>query len=61
MAEAAISGPLASPFGRCYLALPILYMPVLQTGQVPFVAGLPFFIVTGVASFISRWVRHFKQ
>ena len=29
-----------------YEVLPILYMPVLQTGQVPRVAGLPFFIVT---------------
>ena len=44
-----------------YLALPILYMPVPQTGHAPFVAGLPFFIVTGVASFISRWVRHFRR
>jgi hypothetical protein len=44
-----------------YFALPILYMPVPQTGQTPFVAGLPFFIVTGFASFISRWVRHFRQ
>ena len=56
-----MGGPACFPVGSCYLALPILYMPVLQTGQVPFVAGLPFFIVTGVASFISRWVRHFRQ
>jgi hypothetical protein len=38
-----------------------LYMPVPHTGHVPFVAGLPFFIVTGFASFISRCVRHFRQ
>jgi hypothetical protein len=38
-----------------------LYMPVPQTGHVPFVAGLPFFMVTGFASFISRCVRHFRQ
>jgi hypothetical protein len=44
-----------------YFALPILYMPVPQTGHTPFVAGLPFFIVTGLASFISRCVRHFRQ
>lgn len=44
-----------------YFALPILYMPVPHVGQTPFVAGLPFFIVTGVASFISRWVLHFRQ
>ena len=29
-----------------YEAFPILYMPVLHTGQVPRVAGRPFFIVT---------------
>jgi hypothetical protein len=38
-----------------------LYMPVPHTGHVPFVAGLPFFMVTGVAPFISRCVRHFRQ
>ena len=37
-----------------YFALPILYMPVPQVGHTPLVAGLPFFIVTAVASFISR-------
>ena len=35
-------------------ALPILYMPVPHTGQTPLVAGLPFFMVTALASFISR-------
>jgi hypothetical protein len=44
-----------------YFALPILYMPVPHVGHTPFVAGLPFFIVTAVASFISRWVLHFRQ
>lgn len=58
---AALARPLPSLPAWVYLALPILYMPVPQTGHVPFVAGLPFFIVTGVASFISRWVRHFRQ
>jgi hypothetical protein len=38
-----------------------LYIFVPQTGQEPLVAGLPFFIVTAWASFISRWVRHFRQ
>ena len=33
---------------------------VFVNGQ-PLVAGLPFFIVTGVGSFMSRCVRHFKQ
>lgn len=27
-------------------AAPILYIPVLQTGHLPFIAGFPFFIVT---------------
>ena len=37
-----------SPAARShrYEALPILHMPLLQTGQVPRVAGLPFFIET---------------
>jgi hypothetical protein len=41
--------------------LPIRYILVPQTGQEPLVAGLPFFIWTAFGSFISRWVRHFKQ
>jgi hypothetical protein len=44
-----------------YFALPILYMPVPHVGHTPFVAGLPFFMVTAVASFISRCVLHFRQ
>ena len=39
---------LAEFFSRAvhrYEALPILYMPVLHTGQVPRVAARPFFIV----------------
>lgn len=34
---------------------------VEQTGHTPDVAGFPFFIVMGVGSFISRFVRHFRQ
>jgi hypothetical protein len=34
---------------------------VLQTGQVPVVAGLPFFIVMGWGLTISRFARHFRQ
>ena len=42
-------------------AFPILNILVLHTGQLPSVAGLPFFIVIGLGAFISRFVRHFKQ
>lgn len=34
---------------------------VPHTGHVPFVAGLPFFKVTGFGSFISRFALHFTQ
>ena len=61
--RAAYAAPEASGFAatKRYFALPILYMPVPHVGHTPFVAGLPFFIVTAVASFISRWVLHFRQ
>ena len=42
-------------------ALPILNILVLQTGQVPSVAGLPFFMVMGFGVFISRLTLHFRQ
>ena len=38
---------------------PILYIFVLQVGQVPFIAGLPFFMVTDFGFFISLLVLHF--
>ena len=34
---------------------------MLQTGQTPCVAGLPFFIVIALASFISRLALHLTQ
>jgi hypothetical protein len=40
---------------------PILNIFVPQTGQMPWVAGLPFFIVIFVASFISRFALHLTQ
>src|SRR6266511_3434487 len=46
---------------RNYAAAPILKIFVPQTGQRPWVAGRPFFIVTCLASLISREVLHFTQ
>jgi len=43
------------------LLAPILNILVLHTGQVPSVAGRPFFIVIGLALVISRVVLHFMQ
>jgi len=43
------------------LLAPILNILVLQTGQVPSVAGRPFFNVIGLAFVISRVVLHFIQ
>jgi hypothetical protein len=40
---------------------PILKIFVPQTGQVPCVAGRPFFIVIAFASLISREALHFTQ
>ena len=42
-------------------AAPILNIFVPQSGQIPSVAGLPFFIVTGLGSFISFLLLHFMQ
>jgi hypothetical protein len=36
-------------------------MAVEHDGHVPFVAGLPFFIVTGFEPAISRFALHFTQ
>jgi hypothetical protein len=51
---------LANEKGSCYL-LPILNILVLQVGQTPWVAGLPFFIVMALVLFISFLARHFTQ
>ena len=40
---------------------PILYMPVPHTGHLPFIAGLPFFMVTLTALGSSLLVRHLTQ
>ena len=44
-----------------YLLAPILNILVLHTGQIPSVAGRPFFMVIGFGSEISRVVLHFMQ
>jgi hypothetical protein len=41
--------------------LPILNIFVPQLGQVPCVAGFPFFILIALESFISFLDRHFTQ
>ena len=45
----------------CSYALPIRNTLVPQTGQVPFVAGLPFFSVTCDGLRTSRLLLHFMQ
>jgi len=40
---------------------PILNIFVLHVGQVPFIAGLPFFMVVDFGFFISLLVLHFTQ
>jgi len=44
-----------------YLLLPMRNMAVPQVGHTPLVAGLPFFMVTALALFISFLARHFTQ
>jgi hypothetical protein len=46
---------------QAYLALPILNIFVPQVGHTPWVAGLPFFIVISLVSFISRLALHLTQ
>lgn len=47
---------------RCvYPEAPILNIFVPHTGQVPWVAGRPFFMVICLASLISREALHFTQ
>ncbi len=46
---------------KSHLLAPILNILVLHTGQVPSVAGRPFFIVIGLAFVISRVALHFMQ
>ena len=41
--------------------MPILNILVLQVGQVPWVAGLPFFMVMELVLLISRFALHFTQ
>ncbi len=41
--------------------MPILNILVPQVGQIPSVAGLPFFMVTAFESFMSRFALHFTQ
>jgi hypothetical protein len=60
--------PLCEPFlGIARLAVPevqafpILNIRVLQTGQEPSVAGLPFFIVMAFGLFISLLTLHLRQ
>jgi hypothetical protein len=47
-------------FEKTY-ALPILNTLVPHTGQTPWVAGLPFFMVMLLGSLISLLARHFMQ
>jgi hypothetical protein len=58
-AEAFARNDLSKSFLACYF--PILNILVPQTGQTPWVAGLPFFMVTLLAVFISCLARHFTQ
>jgi len=48
-------------FGGSAYAAPILYIPVPQTGHFPFIAGLPFFMVTFCAAGSSLLARHLTQ
>lgn len=56
----AVSGEGSIDRARCGQP-PMRNIFVPQTGQVPWVAGLPFFIVIFCASFISRFALHFTQ
>ena len=44
-----------------YLVGSILYIPVPHVEHTPLIAGRPFFILTLVAFFISRFALHLTQ
>jgi hypothetical protein len=54
------AGSLIVDVAGCYLA-PILNILVPHTGQTPWVAGRPFFMVMALGFFISLLVRHLTQ
>ncbi len=56
----AVAGEGSIDCARCGQP-PMRNIFVPQTGQVPWVAGLPFFIVIFCASFMSRFALHFTQ
>lgn len=55
-----LSGVIEKIVEKAY-AFPILNIAVEHVGHVPFVAGLPFFRVTGFTPDISRFALHFTQ
>lgn len=52
--------PSSAPSGY-FFPLPIWNIFVPQVAHVPLIAGLPFFMVTAVGSFISVFALHFTQ
>jgi len=50
-----------SLYNTDFYFLPILNILVPQDGHIPCVAGLPFFMVMDLGSFISFLARHFTQ
>lgn len=61
VARISIRGDAAFPRFTDYLLAPILNSFVLQTGQVPSVAGRPFFKVTCLGAVISLFALHLTQ
>ncbi len=55
------SGGFSGKFALINYLPPILNIPVPHTGHLPFIAGLPFFNVTGTAVGSSRFARHLTQ
>ena len=46
---------------RGYLAAPMRQIVVPQSGHLPFVIGLPFFVVPSTGSFMIFFALHFTQ
>ena len=52
---------LASYGAQTYFAAPMRQIVVPQSGHLPFMMGLPFFVVPSTGSFITFFSLHFMQ
>lgn len=57
----AVRQVVGPPRLRSYFAAPMRQIVVPQSGHLPFVMGLPFFVVLSTGSFMIFFALHFTQ